>query len=68
MNPSAARVATLSETGSKRRRRGGAPGVLLALLILLLLASATLMVHPGADGAAPAATLSVISETFDKGF
>lgn len=60
-----------AEMASGAPRAGRLPGVhaLVALLILVgLLAGTALLVHWSVGGAAPAAALSVIGETFDKGF
>jgi hypothetical protein len=68
MNPSTAHAGAISGTATRPQRPGGLAGVLFALVILCVLASAVLMAQRTADGAAPAATLAVIGETFDKGF
>ena len=41
---------------------------IVALVALAAVAAAALMVHRSASGAAPAETLVIIGETFDKGF
>lgn len=49
-------------------RLSGARGLVLALITACILGAAALLAHWSVRGAAPAATLSIIGETFDKGF
>ena len=55
-------------TGTRLPRLSVASGFAFALVVLGILGTVILMAHWSDDGAAPAATLSVIGETFDKGF
>ena len=49
-------------------RRFGARWLVALLIIAAVLAGMTWLLFGASDGAAPAAALSVVGETFDKGF
>jgi hypothetical protein len=68
MNHRSAHATEIGLPAAPATRRAGARSVVLALAIAAILAVAVLMAQHAVDGAAPAATLSVIGETFDKGF
>ena len=55
-------------TATRLPRPSVASSFAFTAVMLGILAAVILMAHWSADGAAPAATLSVIGETFDKGF
>jgi hypothetical protein len=68
MNPPSAHATEIRLPAARATRLTSARNVVLALAMLAILATAVLMAQHAVDGAAPAATLSVIGETFDKGF
>jgi drug/metabolite transporter (DMT)-like permease len=68
MNHSTVQAGAIPAIVTRPRHRNGLLGVALALVALFALAAAALMARASVDGAAPPATLSVIGETFDKGF
>jgi|HubBroStandDraft_5_1064220.scaffolds.fasta_scaffold217351_1 hypothetical protein len=68
MNHPTLHAGALPATATRPYPRGGPSAIGLALVIFCVLAAAAFMAHESVEGAAPAATLSVIGETFDKGF
>ena len=55
-------------TATRLARLSVASGFAVAVVLLGILGAVILMARWSVEGAAPAATLSVIGETFDKGF
>ena len=58
----------IARTAPRTARRIRAPELMALLIFGGLLAGVALLLYAMVDGAAPAAALSVIAETFDKGF
>jgi hypothetical protein len=68
MSHHTAHAGEIPGTATRLPRLSVASSFAFALVVLGILGAVILMAHWSADGAAPAATLSVIGETFDKGF
>jgi len=63
-----AHASQIQGTASRQRRLAHAPSIVFAGLLLVTLVTMALMAHWSVEGAASPATLSIIGETFDKGF
>ena len=68
MNHATAHAAEIRGAATRLPRLRIARSFVFALMALAIVAAGALMMHGFVGGAAPAATLSVIGETFDKGF